>query len=119
MKSQSANPQLTALISKLRKKSRETKTPLYRRLAQDLSRSKRSRKAVNLSRIARHTSDGSVVAVAGKVLSAGRLGHKVTVAALRFSDQAKEKIEKAGGKCISLVDLAEANPKGAKIVLLR
>jgi large subunit ribosomal protein L18e len=119
MKSQSTNPQLVTLISKLRKKSRETKTPLYRRLTQDLSRSKRSRSTVNISRIARYTGDGSVVAVAGKVLSAGRLDHKVTVAALGFSDQAKEKIEKAGGKCISLDALAEANPQGAKVVLLR
>lgn len=118
MRSPCTNPQLTALISRLRKKSRETKTPLYRRLADDLCSSKRSRRTVNISKIARYTSDGSIVAVAGKILSAGRLDHKVTVAALRFSNQAKQKIEKAGGKCIALNVLAEENPRGTKIVLL-
>jgi large subunit ribosomal protein L18e len=118
MKSQSTNLQLTALVTTLRKRSRETKTPLYRRLAQDLCRSKRSRRTVNISKIARHTSEGSVVAVPGKVLSAGMLSHKVTVAAFKFSDHAKMKIEKAGGRCISLDTLAKENPGGTKIILL-
>jgi large subunit ribosomal protein L18e len=118
MNSQSTNPQLTALISKLKKKSRETKTPLYRRLAEDLSKSKRSRRTVNLSKISRYSSDGSVVAVPGKVLSAGVLGHKVTVAAFKFSSQAKKKIVKAGGRCMSLEALTEENPAGTKVILL-
>jgi len=118
MKSQSTNPQLIALISRLRKKSRESKVPIFRRLAQDLSRSRRSRRTVNLSKIARCTSNGSIVAVPGKILSAGKIDHKVTVAALKFSDQAKEKIEKAGGRCISLDTLAEKNPQGTKVILL-
>jgi len=118
MRSQSTNPQLVSLVSRLRKRSRELKTPLYRRIAEDLCRSKRTRRTVNLGKIARHTSEESVVAVPGKVLSAGSLDHKVTVAAFKFSKQAREKIEKAGGRCISLDVLAEENPRGAKIVLL-
>jgi large subunit ribosomal protein L18e len=118
MKSQSTNPQLAAIVTMLRKRSRETKTPLYRRLAQDLCKSKRSRRTVNISKIARHTSEGSVVAIPGKVLSAGMLSHKVTVAAFKFSNQAKTKIEKTGGRCISLDTLAKENPKGKKIILL-
>jgi len=118
MKSQSTNPQVTSLISRLRKRSRETKTPLYRRLAEDLGRSRRSRRTVNISKIARHSSDGSTIAVPGKILSAGSLDHKVTVAAFKFSDKAKEKIEKAGGRCISLDTLLQENPQGTKILLL-
>ncbi len=73
---------------------------------------------MNISKIARHTGEGSVIAVPGKILSAGKLSHKVTVAAFKFSDQAKEKIEKAGGRCMSLDALAEENPRGTKVILL-
>ena len=118
MKSQSTNPQLAALVLALRKRSRETKTPLYRRLAEDLCRSRRSQRRVNISKIARHTSEGSIVAVPGKVLSSGMLNHKLTIGAFKFSDRARIKIEKAGGRCISLDTLAKENPGGTKIILL-
>ena len=44
---------------------------------------------------------------------------KMTVAALRFSETARARITKAGGKCLALDELIMANPKGTNTVLLR
>jgi large subunit ribosomal protein L18e len=42
----------------------------------------------------------------------------VTVAAIGFSSRAKEKIEAAGGKALSISDLMDENPKGSKVRIL-
>jgi large subunit ribosomal protein L18e len=41
------------------------------------------------------------------------------IAALRFSDTAKARIEKAGGETLTLDQLAQENPTGSGVVLLR
>ena len=80
---------------------------------------KRARVAINVSRIARNTRKGDIVAVPGKVLAAGSIGHAVHIAAFNFSQTARTKIEKAGGSCTSLSKLAEDHPKGSKVKILR
>jgi large subunit ribosomal protein L18e len=99
------NIQLTNLIQNLRKKSIDDKMALWSRLAQDLERPTRNRRAVNLSKINRFSNDNEVVVVPGKVLSSGEITRKVTVAAYTFSGQAAEKLQKAGCIAISLQDL--------------
>ena len=44
---------------------------------------------------------------------------RLTIAALRFTEQARARIVKAGGECITLDQLALRSPKGANTVLLR
>ncbi|HID25375.1 MAG TPA: 50S ribosomal protein L18e, partial [Thermoplasmata archaeon] len=48
----------------------------------------------------------------------GKLTKKIKVAAWGFSDKAKKKIQKAGGRCLSIEDLVKENPtgKGVRIV---
>jgi large subunit ribosomal protein L18e len=75
--------------------------------------------AVNISKINRHTAEDDVLLIPGKVLGAGLLDHCVTVAALTFSESAVEKITEAGGKCLSLEEIMEANPKGSGIRIFR
>jgi large subunit ribosomal protein L18e len=74
---------------------------------------------VNVGRIARYTKEGETVAVPGKILGTGTIEHKITVAAINFSKEAKDKILNAGGKCLTIDDLSKANPKGTKIKLMR
>jgi len=83
-----------------------------------LAASRRKRVAVNISRINRYTLKNETVAVPGKVLGAGELDHPVTVAAFAFSETAKQKIRKARGKCLSLVELVKKNPKGSKVKII-
>ena len=96
MKTGPQNQKLQTLIEDLRSTSFEKNIPFWKRIAADLSKSTRNRRAVNLSRINRFTKDGETIIVPGKVLATGELDHKVTIAAWQFSGQAKEKIEKAG-----------------------
>jgi large subunit ribosomal protein L18e len=112
------NPELNKLIDLLRRKYRENRARIWRRIAEDLNKSKRSRVVLNVGEIAKYTSDRDTVAVPGKVLGSGTINHKVTVAAFKFSPQARKKIEKAGGKCIGIAELIKENPKGTNVKLL-
>jgi large subunit ribosomal protein L18e len=117
-KIKSTNPELISLIRDLKKKSRENQTEVWRCLAELLSSSKRSRIAVNVSRLNRYTKDGETVAVPGKVLGAGKADHPMTIAAFAFSDRAQSKIQKAKGNCLSIRDLMEKNPSGKNVKVM-
>lgn len=118
-KSMSSNPVLIGLIRELNRRAHEEKVALWRDIAQGLSKSAASRVAVNIGRIARHTSKNDVVAVPGKVLASGALKHSVTVAAYDFSSIARKKIISAGGKCMSLNELMDRKQKGAGVKLVK
>jgi large subunit ribosomal protein L18e len=117
-KLKTTNPELISLIRDLKKKSREKQTKLWRSLAERLSDSKRSRIAVNISRLNRYTKEGDTVAVPGKVLGAGKADHPMTIAAFAFSDSAQSKIRKAKGNCLSIRDLMEKNPEGTNVKIM-
>ena len=114
MKRGTTNLQLRKTIDLLRKQ----KKAMWKRIADDLSRPARQRRAVNIFRINRYSQKGEIIAVPGKVLGDGVLNHNITIAALSFSKDAKSKIEKAGGKVMSISELASKHPdaKGVKIL---
>jgi len=114
----STNPHLVNLIRLLRKKSSKNEANIWRDIASRISAPRRRRDAVNISKINRYTKDNDQVAVAGKVLGAGIIDHPVTVAALDFSVQARHKILGAKGKCMSIPELVEMNPKGADVKIM-
>ncbi len=116
--SKSTDSSLINLISLLRKKSRKSEVSIWRDVAERLSKPRRTRISVNVSRIDRYTKEGDDVLVPGKVLGAGLIRHPVKVAALSFSDQARSKITKVKGKCLSIPELMEMNPKGANIKII-
>lgn len=106
------------LIKLLKKVARENKAKIWRYVAELLQRPRRLRPQVNVYKINRYTKDGDTVVVPGKVLGAGFLDHKVTVAAYAYSETAKKKIEDAGGTVISIRELIEKNPKGSNIKII-
>jgi len=113
------NPRLVALIDDLKAATRENGTAIWRDVACRLEKPRRNYAAVNVSKINRHTAPDDLVRVTGKVLGAGDIDHKVTVAALHFSGQAVSKIKSAGGECLKIEELAEKHPKGSGIIILR
>jgi large subunit ribosomal protein L18e len=117
-KLRTTNPELIKLIRLLRKQSNENKANIWRDIAEDLAKPRRNRLTVNLSRLNRHTQKNDVVIVPGKVLGAGTIDHPVTVAALAFSERAREKILAARGKCLSFSGLIKKNPKGSNIKII-
>jgi len=112
------NPELLTVISSLRKKARDSNAPIWLDVADQLSSSRRRRISVNLSRLNRHTRAKETVVVPGKVLGAGNLNHPIFVAAFSFSTQARLKISKARGKCLSISELLEANATGSNVKIM-
>ena len=120
MKERTTNPELVSIIRELKKKSRSEGVGLWMALAESLDTAKRSRAAVNLSRLNRNTAaEEEVVAVPGKVLGSGELDHPLTVAALSFSETAKKKIALAKGRCLSLKELMNSETAPSRIRILK
>ncbi len=109
---------LRKMVRLLRKYAKENDAPIWRTIAEALEKPTRKRITVNVSKINRHTNEGDVVVVPGKVLGAGRIDHAVTVAALSFSEQAIRKIKEAGGRVLNILELVEENKKGSNIKII-
>lgn len=109
---------LRRLIRYLRKKSKEENVKIWKDIAWRLERPRRQRAEINVSKINRYTKEGDMIIVPGKVLGAGKLGHRVIVAAWQFSETAKEKIINAGGEAITIEELIERNPKGSGVIIM-
>lgn len=112
------NPELVSTIRFLKKSAKEHDARIWNKIAEALSRTRRKRIAVNLSRVNRYSKDGETIIVPGKVLAAGEVDHKVTVSAFAFSHVAMTKIEKAKGKCLSYAELVKKNPKGTGVKII-
>ncbi len=110
MKIRDKSPLTRALIENLQKMG--SKNPIWKAVAKGLNRPERNGYEVNLLRIEKYAKPKESIVVPGVVLGAGEIKKAVTVAALRFSGAARKKIEKAGGKCLTIEEMAKENPKG-------
>jgi large subunit ribosomal protein L18e len=106
------------LAHALSKQSKKNKQPIWKVIAKKIEGPRRNRSLVNVGEISRNTKEGSTVVVAGKVLGAGEINHKVSVGAFSFSDGAKSKITKSGGKCFSLQDFMDEKKSVSNVVIL-
>ncbi len=113
------NPQLNESIAALKRISRKNKAKIWETMAEELGKSRRSRVVVNVGKIDRLANEAKVVAVPGIVLGAGNVTKSITVGAFRFTEQARGKLESAGAKCLSLVELAQMQPKGSGVKILK
>ena len=112
------NEHVQILIGALRKESTTSKSALWDRIADDLEKPTRSRREVNLSKLARYTKPNETIVVPGKVLGAGAINHSLVVAALGFSTPARVQIEKTAGRAITIQELLKQNPKGKDIRII-
>jgi len=112
------NPNLKNLVQELKKTSIKQDVKIWKRIATELERPLRRRRVVNLSRIDQYGKNNETVIVPGKVLGMGEITKKITVAAFRFSGQAKEKILSSGSKAITINELLKKNPKGTKVKIV-
>ena len=116
MKVRNKNPLLRETIEEL--SGMGLKTPAWNAVAKGLNRPSRKAYEVNISRLEKYCKKGENIVVPGTVLGSGELSKQLTVAALRFSCAAREKIEKAGGKCLAIEDMAKQNPGGKKLRIM-
>lgn len=116
MKVREKNPVLKKTIEELYRKG--IKYPVWKSVAKALNKPRRKRYEVNLYKIEKFTHEKETVVVPGVVLGSGEINKPVIIAALRFTQEARKKIENVGGKCMSILEMAEKNPKGSGIKII-
>jgi large subunit ribosomal protein L18e len=109
------NQVLLSLIEGLMK----SKKPIWRKVAYELSKPRRQKVEVNLSKIDQYGIEDATVLVPGKVLAAGALSKKLTVAAFSFSGKARMLIGAAGGKAVTIDSLQKSNPEGRGVLIVK
>jgi large subunit ribosomal protein L18e len=115
MKKTKDNQVLLSLIEGLMRSDK----PIWRKVAYELSKPRRQKVEVNLSKLDEYAVEDATILVPGKVLGAGALSKKVTVAAFSFSGKARQLIDAAGGKAVTIENLQKANPDGRGVVILK
>ena len=109
---------MQSLIVSLEKLSKKQDVKIWKRIAKDLSKPTRSRRSVNVSKLAEFAKDGETIIVPGKVLGNGTISTKVDVVAYQISDTAAAKIKEAKGTSRSLEEEMKKNPKGSKLRII-
>ena len=74
---------------------------------------------MNLNQINDEAKEGETVIVPGKVLSQGEINKKIKVVALGFSEMAKEKILKAKGETLTILEEIKKNPDAKNVRFLK
>ncbi|TFK74474.1 ribosomal protein L18e [Pluteus cervinus] len=122
----SEDPYLLLLVKLYRFLARRTDSNFNKVILRRLFLSKNNRPPLSLSRIVKETTetpdlDKKVIVQIGTVTDDARLTEipKLTIAALRFTQSAKDRILKAGGEVLTLDQLALRAPTGSNTVLLR
>ena len=110
------NPVVQRTVVLLEKAAKKNGAAVWKEIARRIKGSRRARPEVNLDKL--DANAAKTIVVPGKVLGNGTLNKAVKVAALSFSASAREKIEKKGGKTMTIAELVQSNPKGTEVALL-
>ncbi len=110
------NTSTRKLCNELEQASNKNKAPIWKKVAYTISKPTRQRPEVNLYKVAKAAT--SIVVVPGTVLAIGSVSKPVTVAAFKCSSKAREKIEAAKGKVITIQELLKSNPTGKDVTVL-
>jgi large subunit ribosomal protein L18e len=94
------------------------KNKVWLEVAGLISSPRKKHVSINLNEIDKRVKDKEIIVIPGKVLSQGEINKKIKIAALSFSEKAREKLIKAGGEAISILKEIKSNPsaKGIKIL---
>jgi len=114
MKTGTTNIHVENLIKEIKINASKQDSGFWKRIGKELEKSRRNRREINIERLENHTKDKEVIIVPGKVLGDGELTHDITVAALQFSEKAKEKIKKT----MTIKELLKENPKGKGVRII-
>lgn len=97
---------------------KNNKAPIWRALEEELAGPSANRREINVRRLAEITNPDEVVAIPGKVLGTGSLGHKLTVCAFSISENAAKKVIGSGGKVMTFEDLIKKHPDGRGVRII-
>jgi large subunit ribosomal protein L18e len=113
------NPILVDLIVELRKASQSTGSDIWSDIADRRERPARLWPQVNVDQCSDVGLNNEIVLVPGKVLSTGTPKKGLKVAAFAFSENARQKIEAAGGQCLNILDVVKQSPNGKGVRILQ
>merc|ERR1711988_1578334 len=117
------NPYVRLLIKLYKFLSRRTDSKFNKVILKRLNFSGRNKPPLSLSKLIKNMEkkEGKIATVVGTVTDDKRVFDvpKLSVCALRFTEDARARIVKAGGECITFDKLALQAPTGAGTVLLR
>jgi len=123
------NVYLKLLVKLYRFLARRTDSNFNKVVLKRLFMSRINRPPMSISRItnkvatpsAKKAYEGKTIAVVGTVTDDNRMLEvpELHIAALRFTQTARSRIEKAGGECLTFDQLALRHPTGSNVVLLR
>ena len=105
--------------------SRRTDSKFNETVDKRLNQSRITRYPVSVSRLAKLANTEEkrqkILVIVGKVLNDERFltVPKMRICALKFSEEAREKILKAGGECLTFDQLSRLSPKGENTKLIR
>ena len=116
--SKKTNPVIVELINDLKKQSWKSKAPIWRDIAKRFERPLKNWSEVNISRIARNVKANETIIIPGKLLGTGEITIPVTVSAFNATNNALNKITKAGGKFVPIKRLMTDNPKGKGVRII-
>lgn len=75
--------------------------------------------AVNLDKIEKESKEGDTIVVPGKILSMGKISKKIKIAAMNFSEAAREKLKNAKCEIVSLEEEIKKNPEARGVKIIR
>ena len=113
-----SNSTLVKTILELKEASRKNDAPLWKSIANRLEGSSRNWPSVNVSKLEYNINKNGKAIIPGKLMGTGIVTKKMTVAAYSFTDSAKEKIQSAGGKCLTYNEMIKATPKGTNVTVI-
>lgn len=88
-------------------------------VAEILSGPRKNRINLNLNELNKKIDENKKVVVIGKVLSQGEIEKKIKIAALGFSEKAKDKLLKAGCEVSLISEEIKKNPEAKDIEVIR
>ena len=109
------------LIVRLEKLGKKNKSAIWMAVAEIISKPRRNRASINLWRLNKLAKKfpSKTFVMAGKVLGKGNVDQKITIAALEFSREAKEKIEAAKGKAMLIDEIAGVKAEKNTLQLIK
>jgi len=117
------NPYLKLCVKLYKFLARRTESKFNKAVATRMTQTRVSKAPLSLSKLVAHMDkkDGKTAVVVGPIVNDTRMLEMkpIKVCALRFTEIARQRIEKAGGECLTFDQLAQKLPTGKDCVLLR
>jgi large subunit ribosomal protein L18e len=102
----------------LRGAYKKTKAPIWKDMERKFLKTNSNRREVNVDKLSKHTKEGDVVIVPGKILGSGNLGHTIIIYSYSISKLAAKKITEAGGQILDLPEFTRRYPHGTGVKVI-